>query len=695
MKDIEIVRKSITTITKILSGRGVEVTQIGSEAFVRSNMITGEVVSINIPYIPDDASEELIYAINGFLDHEVAHVLFTNFKMAREIESPKLLKAIYNVLEDMRIEELMGNKFPGSKTNLLNVGRFVIDKKINILYEEMMNQGETEEIRFFECLFAPFFRSYGQDVFAEYMNDKWDKVQTIKNKLVPVEEEIGKSNSTEDVVKLAKKILAILEDKKEEEKDNEPNSKDGEEDSDNDEGDSDNKQDGSRKNQPKENSDGENSSSKPEDDNDVGAEDDSSSPEQELEDNESGNRGEDKQDDEQGDESNGESEDSNRESQQKNNSNNDSDSESENGESEQTDRFELSDLNPKDLSESIAEAIESDVVLALQNSDYRVLTKDYDLIEKVNYEKEIENILGISGLSKSRKKVYLEGAERAKLEKEIDETLSLIEDESRKISGVLQKTLERLVKAKTRTRNLPGKRCGRVNPSSLFRLKTGDDRVFRQRDIGESKDVAISLVIDCSGSMMGNKIRLAIEAAFSLCDVLSKIGIKNEVIGFTTLEMTREMLEEIERFYAKCDGVARSFSRTEPLWLPIFKSFDERFLTQNKRNMTLAAIGSLRLRNNIDGESITLAAKRLMAQKEKGKQMIVLSDGAPVGWGCRDDIESDLLRSVKEAESMGIKVLGVGIMDNSVEGFYTNNMVINELNELPIAILEKIKDILV
>ena len=79
---IAIMRQAIATVTQTLSGADVQVTQSGIEAWVR-NDASGKPVQVNLPYLPDNADDALIDAIQGFLDHEVAHILFTDFKQSK------------------------------------------------------------------------------------------------------------------------------------------------------------------------------------------------------------------------------------------------------------------------------------------------------------------------------------------------------------------------------------------------------------------------------------------------------------------------------------------------------------------------------------------------------------------------------------------------------------------------------------
>ena len=73
-KDIEIIRQAIVKVTQMLAGQKIKVTQQGADAFVTWDK-RGKPLRVNVPYLPDNASSDLIAAVQGFLDHEVAHIL--------------------------------------------------------------------------------------------------------------------------------------------------------------------------------------------------------------------------------------------------------------------------------------------------------------------------------------------------------------------------------------------------------------------------------------------------------------------------------------------------------------------------------------------------------------------------------------------------------------------------------------------
>ena len=96
-------RESVVIITQMLAGKSIKVTQRGMQACVTPDE-HGRPVSVNLPYIPDNATDELCAAIQGFLDHEVAHIMFTDFKAFGAVAHDPGLFNMANIIEDARIE---------------------------------------------------------------------------------------------------------------------------------------------------------------------------------------------------------------------------------------------------------------------------------------------------------------------------------------------------------------------------------------------------------------------------------------------------------------------------------------------------------------------------------------------------------------------------------------------------------------
>ena len=78
--------------------------------------------TIFLPSLPETLPGKLVEKIRGFLDHEVAHILFTDFSFidkARKWEktNKQPLKFVLNAVEDIRIENKMASVYKGCALN--------------------------------------------------------------------------------------------------------------------------------------------------------------------------------------------------------------------------------------------------------------------------------------------------------------------------------------------------------------------------------------------------------------------------------------------------------------------------------------------------------------------------------------------------------------------------------------------------
>ncbi len=119
----ETYNKSLPLTAAALSdNRGIKV-EIGGEMAWTDNHV------IHVPALPLDADETLLGVARGYLDHESAHVLFSEFNALNHAQLTPLEKYLANAVEDTRVEKLMSQRYPGSAKNLSDTARHVfIDK---------------------------------------------------------------------------------------------------------------------------------------------------------------------------------------------------------------------------------------------------------------------------------------------------------------------------------------------------------------------------------------------------------------------------------------------------------------------------------------------------------------------------------------------------------------------------------------
>ncbi|QGZ66888.1 cobalamin biosynthesis protein CobT [Paraburkholderia acidisoli] len=244
-------------------------------------------------------------------------------------------------------------------------------------------------------------------------------------------------------------------------------------------------------------------------------------------------------------------------------------------------------------------------------------------------------------------------------------------------TGALKTHLERVLKADELTHWKREQERGEIDRAALARLAAsrGYRTPFRVARQASGRDTVVSLLIDLSGSMAGRKIELARLCAAALGDALTQLAFDAEVLGYSSIE-SPEMRAVFERERAAGADLRRFNRFVERLDLRVFKRFGARDLSG------LAAIECGH--ENPDGEALAWAAARLAQRKARRRLLFVLSDGYPsTSDGDAAVLRTDLLARVAAVQQMGIELVGIGILDDAVEAFYPNAVVVRKLHELP------------
>ena len=145
----------------------------------------------------------------------------------------------------------------------------------------------------------------------------------------------------------------------------------------------------------------------------------------------------------------------------------------------------------------------------------------------------------------------------------------------------------------------------------------------RERDT-EFKDTIVTILIDNSGSMRGRPISIAAISADILARTLERVGVKVEILGFTTRAWKGGQAREAWL----AQGRPPQPGRLNDVRHIIFKQADEPW-RRAKRSLGLMMREGL-LKENIDGEALLWAHGRLIGRPEDRKVLMVISDGAPV-----------------------------------------------------------------
>lgn len=251
----------------------------------------------------------------------------------------------------------------------------------------------------------------------------------------------------------------------------------------------------------------------------------------------------------------------------------------------------------------------------------------------------------------------------------------------------MQAKLIRLFAAKNRKLFVAGKRKGKLCGANLHRLKFDDDRIFKQKIENKSINTAITLLVDLSGSMHGGKDKCAMSAAYLFANILERLKIPCEVLGFSTGDM------RVSNRASTLVGSSREYRR-DSVKIGVFKSFNEKLNTNTIGRFCHFYSGQNDERYyncNDDGESILMALTRLSARPEIRKMMFVLSDGMPNVGGCFGSEITHLKNVVKDIEQeKNYEIYGIGIQTSAVKKFYSNYSVLDKPEELSKVIIEQL-----
>src|SRR5215468_9484071 len=142
-----------------------------------------------------------------------------------------------------------------------------------------------------------------------------------------------------------------------------------------------------------------------------------------------------------------------------------------------------------------------------------------------------------------------------------------------------------------------------------------------ERD-AEFRDTVVTLLLDNSGSMRGRPIMVAACCADLLARTLERCGVKVEILGFTTRAWKGGQAREAWL----AAGKPPNPGRLNDLRHIIYKAADTPW-RRARRNLGLMMREGL-LKENIDGEALAWAHRRLLARPERRRILMMISDGA-------------------------------------------------------------------
>ena len=228
--------------------------------------------------------------------------------------------------------------------------------------------------------------------------------------------------------------------------------------------------------------------------------------------------------------------------------------------------------------------------------------------------------------------------------------------------------------------------CGRLarvisNPTTPLSFKVESDIEFR--------DTIVTLLIDNSGSMRGRPISIAAICADVLARTLERCQVKVEILGFTTKAWKGGQSREAWLH----DGREQTPGRLNDLRHIIYKGADAPW-RRARPNLGLMMKEGL-LKENIDGEALEWASKRIMSRNEARKILMVISDGAPVddstlSVNSASYLEKhlrDVINMIENKKLIELIAIGIG---HDVTRYYEHAVTITDVEQLAGAMTEQL-----
>ena len=272
---------------------------------------------------------------------------------------------------------------------------------------------------------------------------------------------------------------------------------------------------------------------------------------------------------------------------------------------------------------------------------------------------------------------------RAYLDQQLEPLKGAVSRLANKLQRRLQAQQNRSWEFDLEEGTLDAGRLARViaNPTTPLSFKVEKDTEFR--------DTCVTLLLDNSGSMRGRPISIAAICADVLARTLERCSVKVEILGFTT----RAWKGGQSREEWLAEGRPQTPGRLNDLRHIIYKSADAPW-RRARPNLGLMMKEGL-LKENIDGEALEWAHRRMNARPESRKILMVISDGAPVDDSTLSVNQAnylekhlrDVIAMVEKRSQVELLAIGIG---HDVTRYYERAVTITDVEQLAGAMTEQL-----
>jgi cobaltochelatase CobT len=190
---------------------GVNVKVGGSDAFT-----DGKTINLPAYNLEDSSYKDVAW---GYLAHEAAHVRFTDFTDFTNATTSPIRKSIVNILEDIRIEKSMIQIYPGTKLTIEKMDESICQTSDYQLVDKTSHPAAILSQFLFLRLSADVLGFSGLVPFADSVELALEGTFPVGavTRLAGLLSEVPDLDSTRDCVRLADRILRMIEEEQEKE----------------------------------------------------------------------------------------------------------------------------------------------------------------------------------------------------------------------------------------------------------------------------------------------------------------------------------------------------------------------------------------------------------------------------------------------------------------------------------------------
>lgn len=217
--------------------------------------------------------------------------------------------------------------------------------------------------------------------------------------------------------------------------------------------------------------------------------------------------------------------------------------------------------------------------------------------------------------------------------------------------------------------------------------------IFKYECESETRDTVVSFLVDNSNSMCGGPITLAAVFTAIVAQALECCHVSVEILGFTTCDWHGGQAHRAWR----TAGKPAYPGRLSDLRHIVYKDADMSW-RREQASLGLMLWPEL-LKENIDGEALLWAHRRLLARPEQRRVLMVISDGVPAdhatlsanGQEYLDRHLRQVIRHIEQRSPIELIAIGIG---HDVNQYYRRSATIANAEELGDAMTNELIDLL-